>query len=603
MYLLCSSIISAADQKLTGIVIGTDLYVDYTDFSSSTTTNTREMAFDDDLETCFATYPRSYTWCGLDLGERHIITKVGWSPRNDGHGPERVQLGMFEGANRSDFLDAVPLYIIPYQGTIGKIDYADVDVSQGFRYVRYVGPSDARCNVAEIEFYGHKGEGNGSRLYQLTNLPTVCVHTVNSVEPYDKEHLIPAYITIISENGTKCLTDTGTIRERGNYSRTFPKKPYRIKFESKHHVLGSPAKAKKWTLINNYGDKTLMRNQLAFEMSRLFGMEYTPFCSYVDVVLNGEYKGCYQLCDQIEVREGRVPVEEMTTTNITGGYLVEIDAYADQEASWFWSSGGNPVTIKYPDEDEITAEQFDYIHQQFNLMEQNRRDRLDLDSFLKHFLVGELSGNTDTYWSVFMYKHRDNDTLFVGPVWDFDLAFDNDNRTYPISSLNDWIYRTKGSVTGKMRNFVNQIVVSDEAAKARMTEIWSKARENGLDEDNFISYIDAQADSLEQSQQLNFTRWKIMNSFVHQNPRLYYSYEGEVNHVRDYVKARIKWMDNKLGYVHSVSNVETVEIEYAQPYRIYTVTGISVSGTIEGLSNGIYIVRQGNKVKKILIQK
>ena len=49
-----------------------------------------------------------------------------------------------------------------------------------------------------------------------------------------------------------------------------PKKPYRIKFDASSRIfkdspLCSPAKAKKWTLINNYSDKTLMRNLVAFD--------------------------------------------------------------------------------------------------------------------------------------------------------------------------------------------------------------------------------------------------------------------------------------------------------------------------------------------------
>jgi len=65
-------------------------------------------------------------------------------------------------------MDGIPLYIIPEQGVIGRMDYADINCSRAFRYVRYVGPSDARCNIAEIEFYGNKGAGDDSRLPQLT---------------------------------------------------------------------------------------------------------------------------------------------------------------------------------------------------------------------------------------------------------------------------------------------------------------------------------------------------------------------------------------------------------------------------------------------------
>ena len=443
--LACIPLWANADEKLSGTVIGTLESVDYSNGQQSTTVNSREKAFDGNPNTFFASYERNYTWTGLDLGSPHIITKVGWMPRNDGLGPKRVQLGVFEGSNREDFMDALPLYIITEQGTIGVMSQADVTCSRGFRYVRYIGPADARCNIAELEFYGHAGEGDDSHLAQLTNLPTVSIHTLNGEIPYDKENDISSQVTIISDNGTKILSEPGGVRERGNVSRTFPKKPYRIKFESKQRVLDAPAKAKKWTLLNNYGDKTLMRNLLAFNLSQRMEMPYTPYGRAVDVLLNGEYKGCYQLCDQVEVNKNRVNITEMEPTDIsgsalTGGYLIEVDAYAYDETSWFNSNKGNPVTIKSPDDDEIVPEQSAYIKNYFNKMEANWIQYLDLNTFLRHFLVGELSGNTDTYWSVYMYKDRDSDIIYTGPVWDFDIAFENDYRTFPINSKSDYIY-------------------------------------------------------------------------------------------------------------------------------------------------------------------
>ena len=594
----------AEDGKLTGKVIGTVETVDYTTFARSTTANTREMAFDGNLNTCFASWERSYTWTGLDLGSKHIITRVGWSPRNDVHGEERVLLGVFEGANREDFMDALPLYIITERGTIGQISHATVDCSAGFRYVRYVGPSDARCNIAELEFYGHPGEGDDSHLYTLTNLPTVSIHTLTGEIPYDKEHDIEAQIAIISDEEVRLLSEPGFIRERGNFSRTVPKKPYRIKFESKQHVLDAPAKAKKWTLINNYGDKTLMRNLLAFELSRRMGMPYTPYGRAVDVLLNGEYKGCYQLCDQVNVNKHRVNITEMTPEDntgsaLTGGYFFEVDAYAYEEKWWFNSSRNTPVTIKSPDDDEITYEQFNYIRNHFNLMESNWRTYLDLDTFLRHFLVGELSGNTDTYWSVFMYKQRDDNTVFTGPVWDFDLAFDNDNRTYPVNSKSDYIYRSGGSYAGNMRNFVDRIVVSDANARAQLLRIWDEARQGGLTKENLVAYIDQMEAELEQSQQLNFLRWPIMNSYVHQNPRLWGSYEKEVQNVRRFMQERMAWMDKKLGYTYTPSAIEEIAVNYCEPYQVYTLSGRYCGTSLNTLSHGIYIIRQGSKAIKV----
>ena len=105
-----------ADNRLTGTVIGTQESVDYNTSAKSTTINTCADAFDGNLETYFASYDRSYTWAGLDLGSPHVITRVAWSPRNDSHGEERVVLGVFEGANSPDFMDALPIYIITVQG-------------------------------------------------------------------------------------------------------------------------------------------------------------------------------------------------------------------------------------------------------------------------------------------------------------------------------------------------------------------------------------------------------------------------------------------------------------------------------------------------------
>ena len=611
------SVITFADNRLTGTIIGTTLSVDYTNTSApSTTVNTRENAFDGNLTTFFASWDRSFSWVGLDLGTPHVITRVAWSPRNDGQGPKRVNLGVFEGANCEDFMDAVPIYIINENGVIGQLSSADVNCSRGFRYVRYVGPSDARCNIAEVEFYGHEGEGDDSNMFMIGGLPTVSIHTEGNVEPYDKITDIPSIISIIGDKGNNIIAQTGGTRERGNYSRTFPKRPYRIKFDSKQNVLDAPAKAKKWTLINNYGDKTLMRNLIAFHLSSVFEMPYTPYGTAVNVIMNGEYKGCYQLCDQIEVNKNRVNITEMKPTDnegeaLTGGYLIEVDAYAEDEISWFTSSNSTRVTIKSPDEDEITTEQSNYIRNFYSNMENNWRTYLDTNTFLRHFLVGELSGNTDTYWSVYMYKQRGEDKLYVGPVWDFDIAFENDNRTYPINNHTQWVYQY-GSVEGYMRTLTTNII-NDKTTKAQLIDIWDEARHNGIDEESLLAFIDNMSEQLQESQKLNFTRWPILNQYVHQNPRVYGSYQGEVNNVKNYLKERITWIDNKLGYTFvprepepdpniNTDGISAHHVNWKAPYNVYSMSGQCVGNDLNVLSSGVYVVRQGKTARKIIIQ-
>lgn len=617
LLILTLPLTAVESQLLTGTPIGSSPSVDYSNNSASTTVNQPSAAFDGDLNTFYASYGRSYTWVGLDLGTPHVITRVGWSPRNDGVGPERVVLGMIEGANRSDFLDAVPLYLIDQKGVIGKMHYADIIVSKGFRYVRYVGPHDKRCNIAELEFYGHAGEGDDSKFYLPSGIPVVIMNTVNAEEPYDKEHNIPSYVRIIDTDNSYVI-DTATTRLRGNASLNFAKKPYRIKFESKQRPLDAPAKAKKWTLISNYGDKTLMRNLLAFHISEVIGMPYTPYGRSVDVILNGEYKGCYQLCDQIEVNKNRVNIDEMETSDIsgealTGGYLWEIDAYADQEVSWFNSNHNIPVTIKSPDEEDITPEQSKYVADFFNKMEEtvyatyfdNKdygwRSILDAETFLKHFLIGELSGNTDTYWSVYQYKKRGEDKAYTGPVWDFDIAFDNDYRTYPLNNKSEFVCFNGGSTAGSMGQFVRRVVLQDAQTIPELREIWAVARCNGIDSASLCMWIDSIAEEIDRSQTFTFMRWDILNRQEHMNPVARGSFAAEVAYLKEYITKRVEWMDKRLGYVHT--DVQSLVTSSPLPIAIWDIMGrmVYTGSEMPMLENGLYVVQENGQTTIKLI--
>ena len=533
--------------KLSGTIIGTAYSVDYSSGQKSTTVNTRHNVFDGDFETYFASYERSGTWVGLDLGSKHIITKIGYSPRITQ--PGRVELALIEGANKPDFSDALPIYMIRQAAPEKKMTYSETSCSRGFRYVRYVSPNDVRCNLAELEFYGYEDEGDDSQLYQLTNLPTVIINTENAQEIVSKENEISSNVYIISENGTNLLSTSETgVRGRGNASwDQFPKKPYRLKFKSKQSPLGAPASAKKWTLISNYSDKSLMRNILAFEASRRIGQAYTPYCHPVDVIVNGEYRGCYQLCDQVEAAEGRVPAKD--------GYLIEIDAYAWKEVSAFWSWKGTPVTIKHPDEDDITDAQRNHIESFFNQMEtaalgsdftdpeKGYRKYLDLESFLRNLLVGDFCGNTDLLWSVYMYKDAADGKLYTGPTWDHDLSFDNDYRSHPINNNNDFIFLTVPSpASDAVREMTRKIVKEDPQAKQMLAELWTEAYENGSLK-TLPDYLDQTYLLLQESQELNFKRWKILNQQVHMNFQALGSYEAEVQFVKKCIEERLVKFD------------------------------------------------------------
>jgi hypothetical protein len=273
----------------------------------------------------------------------------------------------------------------------------------------------------------------------------------------------------------------------------------------------------------NWREKSLMRNNIAFEMSRRLGLRYTPWIQNVDVIVNGEFKGNYQLADQVTVDPNRVDVAEMLPEDnedysITGGYLLEITGPGGEQYHFSSNIGGITVDVKYPDDKDITSEQFSYIRNAFNEMEsllwsssythpdKGYRSKLDLESFLRFFLVGEFAGNHDAMWSLYVYKDRDDDLFHFGPVWDFDLSMDNDQRSYPANGKPYWLYNYGSAVTG-IRDFVSRIL-SDPYANEMLSNIWAGMRESGaFTAESLCAFVDSLGQVLDESQKLNFTRW------------------------------------------------------------------------------------------------
>ena len=247
------------------------------------------------------------------------------------------------------------------------------------------------------------------------------------------------------------------------------KKPYKIKFNTKQEILGLKGSYKKWTLIANHYDRSLMRNALAFKVGQLVGYEYTPRCLPVDLVLNAEYRGNYYLCDQVEIGKDRINIDKMEKTditepNITGGYYCEIDGGGDFYGyTYLVTPKGIKWKINEPDEDDITEEQKNYIIGKMNQFESEAYsgifNSMDYETYSKFFLVEEFCGDPDELWSSFYFtKRRNDDKFYFGPIWDFDLAFDNDMRLKPTNDKPDFAFYYGGAQAGTMLNFTITLI-------------------------------------------------------------------------------------------------------------------------------------------------
>ena len=152
-----------------------------------------------------------------------------------------------------------------------------------------------------------------------------------------------------------------------------------------------------------------------------------------------------------------------------------------------------------------------------------------------------------------------------------------------------------------MRSFVSGII-NDQAASAKLKEIWAAARNGGLTKENIEAFVTSHEQLLDRSQQLNFKRWPILSERVHQNPRALGSYSAEVEAVRKYMNDRIDWMDNKLGFVYDPTAIDRVPFDSTRPYAVYSASGQYRGNSLRSLPSGVYVVVQGQHSFKQVIR-
>ena len=114
--------------------------------------NIREMALDGNTTTFFDA-ATNLAWVGIDLGTNvaHAVSKIRYAPR--GGYANRMNGGVFQGANLADFSDAVALYAITTTPPDGTLTPQFPTNTTAFRYLRYLAPANGYGNIAELEFY------------------------------------------------------------------------------------------------------------------------------------------------------------------------------------------------------------------------------------------------------------------------------------------------------------------------------------------------------------------------------------------------------------------------------------------------------------------
>ena len=346
--------------------------------------------------------------------------------------------------------------------------------------------------------------------WQQTGLPVVYVDTEGGKGITSKEVFVPASLHIDGTpeyEGFKQAVSC-SIRGRGNTTWTWPKKPYLLKLDSKTSIFGLP-KHKRWVLLANFMDRTLMRNQVSMHVAQLTSLSWTPHCVPVELVLNGKHQGSYLLIEQVRVDKNRVDITEMSSKDnegdaLTGGYLLELDFHYDNEFQW--KERNIPFAVKSPDPDEITAQQKAYIKSyikevsdaiygaDFMDSDKGYAHYLDVDSFIDYWIVYEVMCNHElgNPGSVYFHKDRNGGLLTAGPCWDFDWGvlsfYTSAGQTSLVNGHAIWYDRLFQDPAFKSR------------LKARFQELLPQL-------ETIPDYMDECETQLEASARLNFAMW------------------------------------------------------------------------------------------------
>ena len=439
-------------------------------------------------------------------------------------------------------------------GTILKLTALPVD---GWVFVEWQGDIQNENNPIELTIDKPITIKAIFKHYPASGLPIVKIKTNQVVGPaMDKSSYVEGSLEIIGDGNFEGLEETNMkIKGRGNSTwwictdasagAVVGKCPYQVKFGDKTSVLGMP-EDKKWVLLAEKSDKSMIRNKIARYMGELSDLEYTPNAEYVELFINEDYQGTYLIGQKVEESSNRVDIGD-------DGYLIEIDTDANNRIDSddiifkpkIWSSihTDGVFNIKDPDID-YGSDEFhlieNYINEfesvlysnNFNSPGSGYESYIDVDSLIDWFLINEIAKTVDARWySSIYFSYIPGEKIKMGPIWDFDLSYGNLNYS-------DAQYTSEFYI--KQNNWIDKLYQDEvfvEKVKIRYSYYHSKLDDIKNKIDEFAKYID-------KSQKANFERWDILGVYVWPNPVYDLTYEEEVERLKNWIEERMNWLNS-----------------------------------------------------------
>jgi len=380
------------------------------------------------------------------------------------------------------------------------------------------------------------------------------LHITAPLHPFEQERNFWHSGTLSLSNHADAFEDTSIrIRGRGNstWQATEEKRPLRLRFETPQSLLGSSYIARDWVLIANHFDLTLMRTHLAFYLGSLMsGLDWTPSSRLINLYINGEYMGVYQLTDERDIGEGRMQLVSNPNPAISE-FLFELDGAAPgsgTEGVDFFFAEGQPYDIRYPRNDNLSAQHVEYMRIFVEEIATVLRSRnfeeiavvMDIDSFIDFYLVQEFFKNIDVGMSsVFMQVRGqgENRRLYWGPLWDFDRSAGNMYYWYEYTHFHAAV----------RNNFMGYLITTPEIfdmVAARWVQI----------SDTYIRQMMARAEFYVHHYSYefyrNFERFPVwdtsplwMTRMIPQHLHEITSWSGQMDFLQEWFTGRIWWMN------------------------------------------------------------
>lgn len=249
----------------------------------------------------------------------------------------------------------------------------------------------------------------------------------------DKQNTEKVSVSIYRADGTADFRDTrfgGKLSGHGNWTWTYDKKPYNLNFSAERDLLGMGA-GKKWVLIANYMDPTNLRNSILYRLAAETSTQWNPDLALVDLYINENYMGLYQLTEKIEATDSKVQVGSGTLMDLELDYRI-----GDYSIRNLFE--GISAEIRYPK--DLKPGQIQALSDSLSDLrdtvasgkasQEYLTEHLDIPSWAWKYLLEEISMNFDT-GACSQYAVYENGRLTSSAAWDYDNIWGLSVHTNP----------------------------------------------------------------------------------------------------------------------------------------------------------------------------